>query len=160
MPRNLSAEAFKAMFASETEQVFLMCLVLEHADLGTPIRVVHNNEDITRTAGVFSACFFDINLPEEAPGTVPQVTLTIENVDRTITDAVRNLQGRVKVTLDVVMASSPNTVEAGPFEFYMLSANFNTQFVQGRLGFEDDILNMGFPKDAYTPVTAPGLFRG
>ena len=147
------------MFAQETGEVFLMCLTLSHPDLATPIRVVHNNENITRTAGVHYASFFEMNLPEEVAGSIPQVTLAIENVDRSITDSIRLLSGRVAVTMDVVLASSPNVVEAGPFNFSLLSASFNVQSVQGRLGFEDDVLNQGFPADTFTPVNSSGLFK-
>lgn len=159
MARSLSAAAFRAMFAQETGEVFLVCLKLEHASLVQPIRVVHNNQDVVRSDGTYLACFFEINLPEETSERVPQVTLGIENVDRAIVDSIKSISGRVKVTMDVVLASSPNTVEAGPFEFYMLSANFNAQNVQGTLGFEDDILNTAFPKDQYTPQNSPGLFK-
>jgi len=159
MSRNLSIPAFRAMFAQETEEIFLMCLRLEHPSFDEPLLVVQNNRDVERHEGTFKASFFELSLPEDAPDVVPQVNLTVDNVDRSITDAIRNLTGRVKIVMDVVLASSPNTVEAGPFEFYMLSAMYNAQSVQATLGFEDDILNMVFPKGKYTPANSPGLFK-
>jgi hypothetical protein len=114
---------------------------------------------VERASGVYHPALFDVSLPEESPDQVPKVTLTIDNVDRSITDAVRTISGRVKVTMEVVLASNPDAVEAGPFEFYLLSCVYDSDKVSGTLGFEDDALNTAFPKDTYTPSNSPGIFR-
>lgn len=159
MSRQLSIEGFRSAFAQQTDEVWLTCLTLEHSQFVAPLRVVQNNQAITRGGQKFLPAFFDIALPEEAPDKVPQVTLAIDNVDRGITDLIRTIQGRIKVTMEVVLASHPDTVEAGPFVFWLLSVTYDAQIVQGVLGFEDDVLGTEFPKHKYTPINSPGLWK-
>jgi hypothetical protein len=112
------------------------------------------------TVGTYSPAMFQISLPEDSPDKVPTVTLTIDNTDRAITDLIRQVSGsRVTVLMDVVLASSPNTVEAGPFLFQAVSCQYNAQSVTVTLGFEEDILNSEFPCVRYTPQNSPGMFK-
>lgn len=163
MPRVLSGPAFRAMFSQETGEVFLICLTLTHANWPNPVYVVYNNQPITRTIAsvptVFLPALFEINLPEEVADKIPEVRITIDNVDRSIIDLIALITGtRVQVVLEVVLASSPDTVEAGPFTFWMLSATYDAQKITGVLGYEDTVLNSEFPKLKYTPVNSHGLF--
>lgn len=61
------------------------------------------------------------------------------------------------VTLSLVMASTPDTIEAGPFTFNLREVEYDAEFVSGNLLFED-ILNEPFPADSFTPARFPGLF--
>lgn len=159
MPRHLSPEAFRQMFAQEQTDSFLLCLTLTHADLAAPIRLVRNDRPIERAEGTFVACFFDMNLPEDGPDGPPQIQLSIDNVSKEIARAIRNLQGRVKVMLEVILATQPNIVEVGPHEMWLLSTSYDSSHVTGTLGFEDDILNQVFPHQVYNPENNPGAFR-
>lgn len=159
MARTVSAPALRALFAQETGEVFLMCLTLTHSSFAQPIRVVYNNIAVTRSAGVFQPALFDINMPEESQDRIPQIQLTIENIDRAMSDAIRTITGRVNLMMEIVLASSPNTVEAGPFNFQLLSCNYDADKLSGTLGLDDDVLNTTFPSLMYTPNNSPGLFK-
>jgi hypothetical protein len=107
----------------------------------------------------FQPFAFDVNLPDERDDQLPQVTMTIDNIDNEILQAIRNIPGqRPETRLEVVLASSPDTVEAGPFNFSILSINYTDANIQGTIGFEDDVLNTAFPADTYTPTNSKGLF--
>lgn len=159
MPRQLSQSAFHQMFSQEQTDVFLMCLTLTHPDLPEPIRVVHNTRALQRDVGLFRPVFFEMSLPEDSPDQTPQVQLLIDNVNREIGRTISSLQGKLKVTLEVVLESQPNVVEVGPHTFWLLNASYNASQVQGTLGYEDDILNQQFPAQTYTPGMTPGVFR-
>jgi hypothetical protein len=159
MARQLSLPALRALFAQETGEVFLMCLTLTHSSFPAPIRVVFNNEPITRYAGVFEPAAFEVTLPEDEQDKLPQIQLSIENVDRSISEAVRTIVGRVNVTMELVLASSPNVLEVGPFTFQLMSCTYDAMKLTGVLGLEDDLLNTSFPSLTYTPNNSPGLFR-
>ena len=47
---------------------------------------------------------------------MPTVSLTVDNTDLEVNEKIRSLVGAPTVTFMVVLASSPNTVEAGPFD--------------------------------------------
>jgi hypothetical protein len=157
MSRILSTAARQAMFAAETEQVFLLLLTIAHADLAETIRVAHNSQDVVSRGETYLAYPFRIELPADRDDQVAQVQLSIDNVDRQIVQAVRSLSGSPSVTLEVVLASSPDLLEAGPFEFSLLDAGYDALTVTGTLGYED-VLNEPYPGDSFTPNLFPGMF--
>lgn len=157
--RTVSANALRAMLAQETAEVFLVCLTISHPTFAEPYRLVNDYNPLVRAAGTFTPFAFDVSLPNEQDDQLPQPTLTIDNIDNTILKAVRTVPlPRPTITMEVVLASSPDTVEAGPFEFSLLSAPYNDSTIQGVIGFEDDFLNTAFPAATYTPVNSKGLF--
>jgi hypothetical protein len=157
--RNVSPTALKAMLAQETGEVFLICLTMSHPSLNEPYLLVNDQVPLIRAAGTFQPFAFDVSLPNEQYDSLPQVTMTIDNIDTRILQAIRNLTGeRPSVKMEVVLASSPNRVEVGPFSFNILSINYSDATIQGTIGFEDDLLNTAFPADSYTPTNSKGLF--
>lgn len=159
MSRAISAAALRAMFEQESDEVFLLCVTLSHSTFEKPYRMVYNNEPIERAAGTFEPAAFSLNLPEESEDEVPQVTLSVDNVSAEIGRAIRELPvgERPEVLLEVIMASSPDTVEvSSPFVF--LSAQYDASTVSGTLGTDDDFLNISFPRQRYTPANSPAVF--
>ena len=157
MSRALSQAAKQAVNAQETDEVFLLLLTLDHADLAQPIRVVNNTENVVSRGDTYVAYPFEIALPDEDPESVARVTLRIDNVDRQIVQSLRAIQAPLSVALEVVMASAPDTVEAGPFNMTLVAAEYDALTITGELAFED-VLNEPFPGASYIPSEYPGLF--
>ena len=158
MPRTLSTAARASLFAQQTGEVFVQLLTLEHPDLVEPIRVCSDSIDTVSGGLTYQRFPFTITMPPEDEDAPPIVRLKIANADRTIVRSVRELsQNAMMVTLSVVMASSPDTIEAGPLEFKLRNVTFDAEFVEGELHFEDP-LNEPFPADTFNPNTFPGLF--
>jgi hypothetical protein len=145
------------MFGSETDQVWLLLLTIEHQTLSEPIRVVRDFRNITSRGNVFIAMAFDIELPGDDPDNLSQVKLRIDNVDRTIVEAIRLMDSPATCHVEVVLAATPDTVEAGPFTLTLGDVNYDQHVVEGTFKFED-ILNESFPKDTFTPAKFQGLF--
>ena len=156
--RVVSPSALQAMLARETDKVFLVALKVMHPSMAT-IRVVNNTQVITRTDGVYQPFPFSLNLPAETDDAVPQITVQFDNVDSLITDAIREISGKRPIMeFDVILADTPDVVEAGPFSFSVISATYDVMTVSCTLGFEEDILNQSVPKGNYNPANSPGLF--
>jgi hypothetical protein len=98
--RQVSQVALQAMFARETEKAFLLCLRLSHPDIPQVYRLVNNNEPIVRSDGTYQPYAFEVNLPADTEGQIPQVNLVVDNVDRMVTRALEGLVGRPKVEFD------------------------------------------------------------
>lgn len=145
------------MFARETDEVFLICLRISHPDI-TTIKITDNTEPVVRADGTYNPFPFAIALPTESEGDIPKVSLVIDNVDREITRQLSQLQGRPSVEFEVILASTPDTIEAGPFAFSLMNATYNALVVTGSLGFEEDILNQAFPAQSYDPLNSPALY--
>lgn len=155
--RILSPTAREAINAPETDEVFLVLLTIEEDSLPEPIRVVHNHEDIVSNGETYLAFFFGLELPEERGETMSGSRIVIDNVDRQIVDAVRRAVGRPQLTLEVVLASDPHTVEAGPFVFVLDNVEYDATTVTGEAVFEE-IINRRCPAHTTTPWTNPDAF--
>ncbi len=158
--RNISPAALREYLAQETDEVVLMCLTFNHSSFAQPYRLVTNTEPLVRAIGEFEPFAFQMNMPAEQEDQVPQVQLTIDNVDNSILVAIRSLPPgeRVEVVMEVVIASAPDDPEVGPISFKILSVDFDESQITGTLGLDDDFLNTVFPADSYTPVNSPGVF--
>lgn len=97
-------------------------------------------------------------MPEETEEAPPVVQLSICNVDRSIVNAVRSVSGEpITVTMSIVLASSPDVIEAGPITFVMLDVEYDAGAVTGTLAFEGDVLNQAYPSETFNPSDYPGL---
>jgi hypothetical protein len=157
MSRSLSTAAANALTGQETTEVFLILLTISHASLPASIRVVNDNADITSRSNSYIAFPFEINLPADSAENLSRISLKIDNVDRALVDAIRSITTPPTVTIEVILASSPDTVEAGPFEMTMENAVYDANTVQCNLAFED-VLNEPFPGGRFLPSTWEGLF--
>ena len=158
--RTVSTNALRAMLAQETGEIFLLCVTISHPSFSTPYRLVYDQNPLVRSVGTFEPFAFALNLPNEQDDSPPTVQMSIDNVDNQILQAVRNLPSGVRpdIKLEVVLASSPDVVEKGPYDFKFLSTDYDEASLTGTIGFEDDILNTAIPGDTYTPINSRGLF--
>jgi hypothetical protein len=158
MSRDLSSPMKSAIAAPETGEVALPLLTITHATLAQPIRVVSNTVDITSRGDLYIAWPFDVVWPDDREDQLPRVRLRIDNVDSSIGNALRSIRGRgPNVRLEVVLASSPDTIEAGPIDVVLKERDIDAGSVSGTLGAED-LLNEPFPADLFAPDKFAGLF--
>jgi hypothetical protein len=156
--RQVSPTALQAMLAQETPEVFIPLLLIEHPALAAPIRLAYNTEAVVRTDGTYLPYPFKINLPKQSDDEIPTVSLTVDNTDLVVNNQIRSLTGQPSVTFMVVLASSPNTVEAGPFAMQLQNAQADANQITGTLGQESDIFAQQVPGQQYLPTNSPGLF--
>lgn len=157
MSRTVSTTFRSALMAQETSQVYLMLLTITDDSLVEPIRVVNNRTDISSGGNTYTGFPFRIDLSQDSPDELPEVTLTLDNCARELALAVRAITGIPAATLSVVLSSTPDVIEVGPLPFNMRRISVNASTIQAVLGGED-ILNQKYPKDAMTPQNFPGLF--
>lgn len=155
--RTLSSNARAALYAAQTSQVLLRLLTIEHDDLGTPLRLVDNTEAIVSDGETFQPFPFVMALPAETENELPTVELIVDNVSRELLEEVRSISTPFTIILAVVLASSPDTVEAS-YRLESRSATYDAQSIRFQLGAEAFMVE-GFPTLTYTPTTNPGLFE-
>lgn len=158
MPRIVSTAALQAMLSQQTSEVFLAFLKIAHPDIST-IYIVYNTEAIVRTDATYQPYAFQISLPDDVEDQIPQVKVTIDNTDLAINNAIRSLTGVPTITFFVALASSPDTIEAGPFVFSLQDIQADTNQITGTLGYEDDVFAQQVPGYTYLPTNSPGLFQ-
>lgn len=159
MSRPLSPKALQAVLAQQTDEVPLMCITISHSSFAAPYYLVFDTQPLQRAIAEFEPFAFQLTLAPESEDALPQVQMTIDNIDRKILTAIRTIPAgeRVSMSMEVVLASQPDTVEVGPVDYKFLSIDFDQAQITGTLGFDDDLLNTTLGQ-TYTPVNSPGIF--
>lgn len=156
--RETSTTARAALYAAQTPLVFLHLVTIEHDDLATPIRLVDNLEDIVSGGDTYTAFPIRVQLPPDVPGEIPSLDMVVDAVDQTLIQALRSIATPPTVSIEVIIASTPNTIEAGPFAFEVLEAQYNATEVRLRLEAER-LLSEPYPSGLFTPTHFPMLFQ-
>jgi hypothetical protein len=149
--RTVSSTFKAAFFGQSTSEVALVLLEIVHTDLPATICLVNNTADVTSNGTTYTAFPFKINVPcDDEDGVIPKVQLEICNVDRSIVEAIRTIDSPPTIRAALILASDPDTVEAGWWEFTLRDTTYTAEAVTGTLTYED-ILNDGFPSGSFTP---------
>ena len=146
----------EAAYLQETDDVFLVLLTITHDDI-TPIRVVNNNENITSDGNLFVAYPFEITLPDSTGDGTPSAQLVIDNVSREIAESIRSISTAPKVTISVIRAADPDTIEITFAPFTLRNVKWDMMKVSGDLSMEDIALEP-FPIGQFSPAQFQGLF--
>lgn len=156
MVRTLSGTAIASQNAEATEEVWLVLLTLEHDDLAEPLRVVNNIESIVSNGETYVGLPFRIVLPEDSENGPGEARLQIDNVDKLIVETLRTLQSPPTMSIQVVLASQPDTVEYLLTNMTLRDASYDDAVVEGVLRFED--LTVEAVSETITPERFPALF--
>lgn len=157
MARTLSLSARIAMHAQETGEAFLVLLKISHQDLPEPLYFVRDGVSCASQGQVYIPVPFDITLPSDTDDEPPQAKITIDNVSREVTEAIRQIPVTPDVELSIVLASTPDVLEYGPVLFQLSDVQIDALTITGTLIY-DPVTNEQFPCDSYTPEWFPGLF--
>lgn len=154
----ISARAREAMNLTETDEVFLPLLVIESDDLDAPLRVVSNTVNITSNGEEYTAFPFDIDLPPQDDEVTLSTRIRIDNTDLEIMKALRAITDRPKITMSIVLATTPDDLERGPMEFDLESIDYDAAQIEGSLIF-DSVLEEPSGAYSFTPQYFPALFN-
>ena len=155
--RDVSLTFRQAVNAEETGEAFLILITIDHADLAQPIRVSSDAVDTESRGETFHACPFDLSLPDDPDQGSAAARISIDNVDRDIVIALRSISTAPSVTMELVLASDPDTVEASFEDFELKHADYDALVVQGDLSIES-FMSEPFPGDIFSPACFPGVF--
>lgn len=147
----------QAVHAPETGEAILMLLTLDHDTLTDPLRFTSDGVDTESRGYTFVAFPFQITLPPSSKDQPPKMQLSIDNVDRQIVQTIREIQSAPSVKVEIVLASTPDTVENTYPDFILIDTNYDRLTVQGTLVIEM-LEREPFPANDFTPDGFPGLF--
>lgn len=158
----LSEACLAALFAQETADMLTWLVVIKWPpNPMVEYRYCDNKENLIIAGYAYTAVGFTVEGPNEGEGELPEVTLTIDNVDRAIVKVVRAFADpplEVSVGIGFVPAdASPPTLEWGWWEFKLREARWNVLVVHGKLTMEH-LAQMSCPVKRFTPDKYPNLF--
>ena len=170
---SLSQSAIRAMFASETpEALILLITITNPADPTTPVRLADgytnridslttDNEviyGVTSNGNNYIFLPMELSLPGEEEAGAGQCSLTLNFVTKEAIELIRtHLTSPVDVQIDLVLASSPNTVETSFSGFKITNVTYNAD----QITFDLNMVSLSrepFPSFTFTPANFPGLF--
>lgn len=152
------SDTFKAaVFAQETDEVFIALVTIDHDDLAAPIRVTSDGVATESRGETYVAYPFDLQLPDDSDEPAITALITIDNVDREILATLRQLTSRATVTMEIVLASDPDTVEQSFPDFELGSVPWDALTITGELT-QESFLNEPYPAGVFAPAWFRGLF--
>lgn len=154
--RSLSNNALAQLFAQESDDPFLLLVTLQHSSFGT-LRLVNNVVDITSRSNVYSAFPMKITLPTDDGESLREVQIEFDNVSLELIQEIRSVTDYIAVTIEMILASDPNSVEIEMGELKIKDLTYNKTSIKAKL-FMDDFLNTEMTGEKYTPTNFPGLF--
>ena len=166
MSRTLSPTMRASLFSQETGEVAMALLTVSHADLDEAVRLTTNpverlQEDPllygTRSRGErYLFAPIEVELPQDVNDGDPTARLAIDNIDLTLIDTLRSIEEGATITLEIVLASDPDTVEISFPSMKMVSVEYDRDAVAIDLAI-DPLVTEPWPGDSFTPSAFPGL---
>ena len=147
----------QASNAVETGEIFLTLLEFTHPEMVTPLYFVDDTVSITSNGTVYEPYPFRIALPEDSEGILPEVKLTIDNVDQTLIEAIRGFSNPPIATVKIILAYAPDTIEIQLDNLKLRNVHFDAFSITGALVI-DSPLSRKFPAGTFNPKQYPALF--
>lgn len=157
MSNSLSPELLAQLYAQESNDPFLTLVTLNHSSFPSPLRFVDNTEDITSRGNVFKAFPVAIVLPVDDGESERVVKINFDNVSLELIDEIRTVTTQIGVSLELVLASSPNQVQMSLEELKIGQVSYNASAISCTLVM-DDFLGGALTSERYTPTSYPGIF--
>jgi len=154
----LSQKLIQAVLEPDTGEIFLMLLTFNHSTFPQPIRLVNNLEDIRSRGELYQAFPLELILPPDDGDTLPTVQITCQNASLELIDEIRSVQGPMSVKIELILASTPDWIEASIEDLRVATVQYDKSAIQMTCTV-DDLLNTSFPKERYLPSNFPGLFK-
>jgi len=167
---SMSPQAIKAMFSPDSDDTLITLLTMYDPVTNLPVVRLADNF-VTRVSETEDEVYYGVNsrgnsfiflpleitLPAEEDNTAPSCEIVINDVTRYIIPIIRQLSEPPKVLMELVLASSPDTVELYFSDFYISNITYNASSVSLSL----EMINYSrepFPCYSFTPAFFPGLF--
>jgi len=157
MSRDVSSTFKSTAFGSRTDEAYIVLITVDHEEMEEPLHVTSDGVITTSNAVDFHPYSFMLTLPDDTERPFSQGRLTIENVSQVIIEALRSVSSALLVTMQIVLASDPDTVEVEYPEFELIDVSYDALRISGSLNIES-FTEEPFPGDSFIPSFFPGLF--
>ena len=147
----------RAATDSQTSEVRLVMMTLMVEGVEEPGRFVMNDEDVHHQGGLYRASGFQYKPPPQGSESRTLAQLRIDNVDRVMSQTIKDLAVAPRVHIFSVLASDPDTIIEDAPTFTLFNIVWNLYDMQASLGLPDDSDEPSVSYQ-YTPSTAPALF--
>jgi hypothetical protein len=171
MSRSLSPAALKALFSTETSNTLITLLtvydpinttqeLVRIAD-GYTQRIAETDRDVmygvVSNSKEYIFLPLSITLPTDDTSSAPRCLMTITDVTKYVTPIIKSISAPPPIKLELVLSSTPDTIEASFPGFYITNFTYNADSVQADMSMINYAIEP-FPAFKFTPQYFPGLF--
>lgn len=153
----LSVQNTPAINASLTNTAFFYLLTITPPTGAEKIHLVNNTEPVVSNGLTFQPYPFTLSLPLDTGDKIPSIQLTIDNVDQSLTNAIRELETAPAIRIQLVTSTFPDLVEKDLDFLRLRNVNYNAISITGVLEIAS-IWARRFPAERVDPVRFPSLF--
>ena len=169
----MSQAAIAALFSPDAQSTLITLLTIydPNDDTTVLLRIADNytqrlsdaSTDADISYGIISRStnfYFlpmEVTLPSEEANTAPRCSIVLTDVTKQVVPIIRQISGPPRVKIELVLNSSPDTVEVSFDKFYLSSISYNANQVTAELSMIDFAVEP-FPAYSFTPKYFPGLF--
>jgi membrane-anchored protein YejM (alkaline phosphatase superfamily) len=155
----LSADQITQALSRQGDDPWIALLSLQHDSMnaGVPVRMARNpSHDVVSNGLTFHRSWFEIEMPSDDE-TPAQCRVSIQNVDGEIGRFLETLIGPIECTIQVVLASDPDTYGREFLHFKLRNTSWDALNATGDLS-QATITNNRWPKYQVTPKFFSHLF--
>lgn len=156
MSRPVSTTTLAELNAQETGEAFHVLVTIDVPESPSIYMTSDTVETVSR-GRTYINYPFALELPSDAAGQISEARMSIDNVDRALMDEIRNLGDPLRLTIEVVANSTPDTVEYSANDFVLRNLSYDALTISGTLS-QENFLTEPFPKDIMSARSFPGLF--
>ena len=153
----MSARAIKALMGITHEEVLIWLLTFSHPEMDEDLRVCSESADVVSRGHTFMSYPFEIAWApdDDRPA---RVSIRISNTDSRIWGAIRSLSSPPEMKMELVLADTPDIVEASVSHLELRSAKADAIQITGDLTHRR-YNQEPWPKQSFTPQAAPALYQ-
>lgn len=152
-----STKLKKAATAPETAEV-LVTLLKILIDGKVVLFLTDNIEPVISGGITFIPCAFKTLLPDQSAEGNKSCKLQIDNADLSIYKAIKGaIQKQITCEVAIVLASTPDIYEQGPFTFILRNITADVSNITGEL-YDSYMYDRKLTNRTYNPADFPGLF--
>ncbi len=166
--RETSLPFRQASYAQETGEVYTLLTEISHPDLPEPIHLSTDNADSFEFEGQTvrgtisngtNYIFVPVRItwPDDSEETITAAKIEIDNLSPDLLDAIRALEKRPTVVFKVVLASTPDVLEATTGNLQLQDVNADILVVTANLT-RRNFFGEPYPGGSMTPSNFPGIF--
>lgn len=127
-----------------------------HDDMGEPLYLTDNNEDLTYDGITYKKAYFKITLPEVTRDSMGNASIEMGCVDQQIVEIVRSLKTPPNIKFVATYLEDGVYSSLAGYDMIMSNVKWDAKRLTADLTL-DLVLNYEFPSSSFTPFNCPGV---
>lgn len=127
-----------------------------HEEMGEPLYLTDNNEDLIYNGITYKKAYFKINLPEVTKDSMGNASIEMGCVDQQIINIVRSISTPPNIKFVATYLEDGVYSELAGYDMVMSNVKWNSKVLSADLTL-DLVLNYEFPSGSFTAFNCPGV---